>query len=102
MGKITTSSPGALKYYVDARKYHYKGDYNQSIQLMEKAVAIDPEFAMAYKGMAASYSNLRNYSEERKYLQEALELIDRVSDKERYLIQGDFYWRSEETHDKAI
>ncbi len=102
VGKITTSSPEALKYYVDARKYHYKGDYNQSIQLMEKAVAIDPEFAMAYKGMAASYYSLRNYSAERQYLQEALELIDRVSDKERYLIQGDFYWRSEENFDKAI
>jgi len=102
VGEITTRSPEALKYYVDARKYHYKGDYNQSIQLMEKAVAIDPEFAMAYKGMAASYSNLRNYSEERKYLQRALELIERVSDKERYLIQGDFYWRSEKNFDKAI
>jgi tetratricopeptide (TPR) repeat protein len=102
VGKITTGSPEALKYYVDARKYHYRGDYNQSIQLMETAVAIDPEFAMAYKGMAASYSNLRNYSEERKHLQKALELIDRVSDKERYYIQGDFYWRSEQDFDKAI
>jgi len=57
---------------------------------------------MAYKGMAASYSNLRNYSEEKKYLQRALELIERVSDKERYLIQGDFYWRAEKNFDKAI
>jgi tetratricopeptide (TPR) repeat protein len=102
VGRITTSSPEALKYYVDARKYHNKGDYNQSLQLMKKAVAIDPDFAMAYKGMASSYSNLSNDSEERKYLQKALELVDRVSDRERYLIQGDFYWQIEETFDKAI
>ena len=102
VGRITTSSPEALKYYVDARKYHNKGDYNQSIQLMKKAVAIDPDFAMAYKGIASSYSNLSNDSEERKYLQRALELVDRVSDRERYLIQGDFYWQIEETFDKAI
>jgi len=102
VGKITTSSPEAIKYYIDARKYHNKGDYNQSIQLMKKAVAIDPEFAMAYKGMASSYSNLGYDSEERKHLQKALELIDRVSDRERYIIQGDFYRQSEETYDKAI
>ncbi len=102
VGKITTRSPEALKYYVDARKYHNKGDYRQSIQLMEKAVTIDPEFAMAYKGLAASYSNLGYGFEERKYLQKALELLDRVSDRERYLIQGDFYWRSEGKYDKAI
>ena len=102
VGRITTSTPEALKYYVDARKYHNKGDYNQSIQLMKKAVAIDPDFAMAYKGIASSYSNLSNDSEERKYLQKALDLIDRVSDREQYLIQGDFYWQIEETYDKAI
>ncbi|NQT80110.1 MAG: protein kinase [Candidatus Aminicenantes bacterium] len=102
VGKITTSSPEALRYYIDARKYHNKGDYNQSIQLMKKAVAIDTEFAMAYKGIASSYHNLRRFSEERKQLQKALELIDRVSDRERYLIQGDFFGQSEDTYDKAI
>lgn len=101
-GKITTSSPGALKYYMDARKYHNKGDYNQSIQLMKTAIAIDPKFAMAYKGLASSYANLGYDSEQRKNLKIALELVDRVSDRERYLIEGDYYWLSEETLDKAI
>jgi len=102
VGKITTSSPEAYKYYSEGREYHIKGDWRQSIQFMERTIAIDPEFAMAYRSMAMSYSNLGYSSEDRKYIQKALELSDRVSDRERYLIQGDFYWESEKTYDKAI
>jgi len=102
VGKITSSSPQAYKYYSEGRKYHSNGDYRQSIQLMKRAVEIDPEFAMAYRSMAMSYSNLGYSSEYRKHLQKAFELRERLSDKERYLIQGDFYRRSEKTYDKAI
>ncbi len=63
---------------------------------------IDPEFAMAFRSMAASYGSLYLLSEREKCLQKALELTDRLSDKESYLIQGDFYRSSEKTYDKAI
>jgi tetratricopeptide (TPR) repeat protein len=102
VGNITTSFPEAYKYYVEGRKYHLKGEERQSIPLMEKAVAIDPEFAMAYRSLAMSYSNLGLMSERNKYMQKALESSDRSSDRERYRIQGDFYFSSEKTYDKAI
>ncbi len=102
VGEITTSSPEAYKYYSEGRKYHLSGDYRKSIPLMERAIAIDPEFAMAYRSMAMSYSNLYLFSESQKYLQKAFELSDRLSGRERYIIQGDFYRESEKTYDKAI
>jgi len=102
VGAITTSSPEALKYYSEGRKYHSSGDYRKSIQLMERAVSIDSEFALAYRSMAMSYGNLYLLSEQQKYMQKALELTDRLSDIERYRIQGDFYRGSEKTYDKAI
>ena len=102
VGKITSSSPEAYKYYSQGRRYHIKGDFQQSIQHMERAVAIDPEFAMAYRSMAQSYYNMGYYSEQNKYLQKALEFVERVSDRERYLIYGDSYLQSAETLDKAI
>jgi tetratricopeptide (TPR) repeat protein/tRNA A-37 threonylcarbamoyl transferase component Bud32 len=101
-GKITTSSPEAYKYYSEGRKYHLKGEERQSIPLMEKAIEIDPDFAMAYRSLAMSYYNLGFLSERQKYMQKALELSDRISDRERYRIQGDFYYSSEKTYDKAI
>jgi serine/threonine protein kinase/Tfp pilus assembly protein PilF len=102
IGKITTSSPEAFRYYIEGRKYNSKGEGRKSIQFMEKAVAIDPEFAMAYRSMATTYGNLGYISEEKKYLQKAFELTDRLSDRERYLIRGEFYRKSEKTYDKAI
>jgi tetratricopeptide (TPR) repeat protein len=100
--KITTSSPQAFKYYVEGREFHHKGDYRKNIQSMEKALALDPEFAMAYRSMAMGYNNLLLFSEAKKYLQKAFELKDRLSDRERYLIEAEFYRDSEKTYDKAI
>jgi serine/threonine protein kinase/tetratricopeptide (TPR) repeat protein len=100
--KITTSSPQAYKYYVEGREFHHIGEYRKGIQCMEKAVDIDPEFAMAYRSMAMAYHNLALFSEKDTYLQKAFELKDRLSDRERYLIEAEFYRYSEITYDKAI
>ncbi|MFP4083082.1 MAG: protein kinase domain-containing protein [Candidatus Aminicenantes bacterium] len=102
VGQITTSSPEALKYYSEAEKYYNKGDYRLSIQFFERAVAVDPEFAMAYRGLGRAYGNLGYDSQWKKHIQKALDLKDRVSEKERYRIQVDFYRRSEKTWAKAI
>ncbi|NOR22597.1 MAG: protein kinase [Candidatus Aminicenantes bacterium] len=102
VGKITTSFPEAFKFYSEARKYQLKGDWRKSIPFLERSIAIDPEFAMAYRTMAIVYGNLGRNFEKRKYLQKALELSDRVSDRERYQIQAEFYRQSEKTYDKAI
>ncbi|MBD3414573.1 MAG: protein kinase [Candidatus Aminicenantes bacterium] len=100
--KITTSSPEALKFYIEGRKLHLTGEFSKSIELMEKAVAADPEFAMAYRSMATSYSNVGFRPLRKKYMQKALELSERLSARERYSIQGDFYSHLEKTYDKAI
>jgi serine/threonine protein kinase/tetratricopeptide (TPR) repeat protein len=102
VGKITTSSPEAYKYYSIGMKYRLQGEERKSIPLMEKATAIDPEFAMAYRSMGIAYGNLGYRSKEKEILQKALELVDKLSERERYQIEGDFYSGLEKTYDKAI
>jgi tetratricopeptide (TPR) repeat protein len=102
VGKITTASPEAYKHYSQGRRYHLNGDYQRSIESMLKAVEIDPEFAMAYRSMASAYGNLGYLPARKNAGQKAFELRDRVSDRERFLIEGDYYWTSEKTLDKAI
>ena len=102
VGKITTSSPEAFKYYTEGRIYAERAEYEKSNELIEKAVEIDPEFAMAYRALSVNYNNLFLYAEATQNINKALELVDRLSDRERYLIQGDFYRESEKTYDKAI
>jgi tetratricopeptide (TPR) repeat protein len=69
---------------------------------MEKAVAIDPEFASAYLAMAWSYGNLVFFAEQNKYLEKAMALSDRLTDREKYNIQGHYYGESEKTYGKAV
>jgi serine/threonine protein kinase/Tfp pilus assembly protein PilF len=99
---ITTTSAEAYRYYSEGRKYHLNADYAESIPIMEKAIALDPTFAMAYRSLAMSYNNLGYLSESRRYLQKAVEFSQRLPDKERLYIEANFYDRSEKTYDKAI
>lgn len=101
IGEITTGFPEAYKYYSEGAKYDHLGQYEKSIELMEKAVGIDPGFAMAYRSMGITYGDMDYYFKAIEYLQKALELSNRVSVRERYQIQGDFYWFKEE-EEKAI
>jgi len=100
--KITTTSSDAYKYYREGMEYFTKGDYLKSIPLMEIAVAFDPEFAMAYRTMANAYSAIGYRKEARKRYKKAFELSERVSDRERFYIEGVYYQQSERTYDKAI
>jgi serine/threonine protein kinase/Tfp pilus assembly protein PilF len=101
VGMVTTSSPEAYRYYVEGIRYDVKGDYPKVIEYMEKAVAVDPEFASAYNAMSWSYGNQYYFAEERKYAEKALELSHRLTDREKYYIQGNYYLNSEQTYDKA-
>jgi serine/threonine protein kinase/Flp pilus assembly protein TadD len=103
IGEVTTKSSEAYKYYHEGMRYDIKGDYPKVIEYMEKAIVLDPEFASAYHAMSWAYGNQGYRSEERKFLKKAMELSDRLSDREKYNIQGAYYLRlSEKTYDKAI
>jgi len=88
IGKILTDSTEAYRYYVDARRLKFERKYEQSIALLEKAVNLDPEFAMAYFEMSTNYSYLAQPNLSEKYLLKSLDYSDRLPDKEHYLLQG--------------
>ncbi len=99
---ITTSSPEAYKHYSEGRKLHLTGNYPQSIEQMQKVLEIDPDFAMAYRSLSSSYANLGFTPARRNAIQKAFELSYKASDRERFIIAGDYYRLSEETFDNAI
>ena len=102
VGKITTASPEALKLYTDGMGFRNISDYRQSIRYMERAIAIDPEFALAYRAIAQNYNSIGYRNLRIEFLKKALELTDRISERELYLIRGDFYSLAEETYDEAF
>ena len=103
VGTVTTSSPEAYKFYAEAVDlFNQKEDYQQSIASLEKAIALDPGFAMAYRKMASAYGNTGKWEERKKYMQKALELSDRLTEREKLLIEGGYFGSSQSTYAKAI
>jgi tetratricopeptide (TPR) repeat protein len=101
-GKITTSSPEALKYYIEGRRLQENMENEKSIAHMERAVAIDPEFAMAYRSMGIAHQMLGHMAEARNYYKKALDLSDRLPENERLLIEAIWLDFGEENFAKAI
>jgi tetratricopeptide (TPR) repeat protein/predicted Ser/Thr protein kinase len=85
---ITTASPEAFKYYVEGKRLYEEQKFEQSLKALERAVSLDQEFAMAYRLMAEDYDYLRNGEQYEKYMSKAMSLLNRVSDREFYMIRG--------------
>jgi serine/threonine protein kinase/predicted Zn-dependent protease len=99
---ITTSSPEAYRYFSEGLECFFDGDFWSTIQLMGKAVSEDPEFASAYRWMAWAYNEVVYKSAFKENIQKAYELSEKLPERERLQIEGDYYLSSERTYDKAI
>ncbi|MGD8534368.1 MAG: protein kinase [Candidatus Aminicenantes bacterium] len=86
VGQITTSSTEAMEYYIEGTRLYEEGQFEESIDVLKKALEKDPNFALAMITMVEVYKYLGLYNEQQKYFQKALKLLDRVSDRERYII----------------
>jgi tetratricopeptide (TPR) repeat protein len=102
VGKVTTDHPQAYRLYIEGRNFHNHDEYEKSIASMEKALEIDPEFALALRSISESYNNLGLLSKSREYAERALEFRDRFTDRERFHFELLFYSSSEKTWEKAI
>ncbi|HXM93567.1 MAG TPA: protein kinase [Candidatus Dormibacteraeota bacterium] len=89
--EATTNSLEALKAYTLARKTLYEQGDAASILLNKRAVELDPNFAMAYTSLGVAYVNLGEASLATENMKKAYELRDRVSEREKYHIEGLYY-----------
>jgi serine/threonine protein kinase/tetratricopeptide (TPR) repeat protein len=83
----TTSSLEALKAYSLGTLVE-KGDYAASVPLFQRAIRLDPNFAMAYASLGVDYSNLGETSLASENSKKAYELRERVSERERFTIEA--------------
>ena len=88
----TTSSLEAWKAFSTASSTYYSRGADAAIPLFERAVAIDPDFAIAHARLGIHYSNVRESTRARESTLKAYRLRDRASDVERFWIET-FYDR---------
>ena len=102
LARIATPSPEAMRHYIDGEIAYVRGDYRASIRSLKEAVLADPNFALAYLQIAIDSEYVGDYGQVRTYLAKALSLAGRVSERDRYLIQGHASYTLEESPLKAI
>ena len=79
-----TSSLDAYRYYSLALGQVQMFQFDEALALLEKAVALDPQFALAYARIGYVYAVKEGRGEEAKpYLEKAFQLADRLSDKDK-------------------
>jgi tetratricopeptide (TPR) repeat protein/TolB-like protein len=82
-----SSDPQARQLYIDARALRLR-DWRKSIEMLEKAVEIDPQFAMAYRLMASIYWSGGYNSQASVAIRNAGKFLDRLPLRDRLLVQS--------------
>ena len=89
--EATTPSLEALKAYSLGVKTAYaKGD-TPALPFFKRAVELDPNFAMPYVGMSMNFFDLNEVGRAADNIRKAYELRERVSERERFTIEGNYY-----------
>jgi serine/threonine protein kinase/tetratricopeptide (TPR) repeat protein len=90
--EATTSSLEALKSFsLGDEKRTRLGDDVGSIPFLQRAIELDPNFAMAYGVLSTVYRNQGQVDLAEQNRQKAFELADRTSERERLYITAHYY-----------
>ncbi|MGA9902994.1 MAG: protein kinase [Terriglobales bacterium] len=100
--EATTSSLEALQQYSEDRRVQLEQGDAAAIPYAKRAIELDPDFAIAYASLGASYSNLNQASLARDNFRKAYELRDRVTQPERFFIEAFYYGYVTGEIDKAV
>jgi serine/threonine protein kinase/Tfp pilus assembly protein PilF len=90
--QATTPSLEALQAYSLGRKSMVaKGDFTAAAALFQRAISLDPNFAMAYASLGTSYHNLGEKNLSAENTKKSYELRDRVSEREKLYIESHYH-----------
>jgi eukaryotic-like serine/threonine-protein kinase len=89
--RVTTTSLEALQIYSRAMERYAAGDMKGFLPLAKGAIELDPDFAMAHFYLGSAYDTLGDNDHGDEQLALARRNLDRVTERERYLILGAGY-----------
>jgi tetratricopeptide (TPR) repeat protein len=88
----TTSSLEALKAYSLGQRTRFAKGETAALPFFKRAVELDPKFALAYRAMAVAYSDGNEIGRAAEYSRKAHDLREKVSERERFSIDGFYYF----------
>jgi len=87
---VTTSSLEALKAYSLGYNEQNRDDFSAAANFFERAISLDPNFAMAYARLGTCYGNRGETARAAEMTRKAYELRERVSDREKLYITSHY------------
>ena len=91
IAQATTPSLEALQAYSAGLKAWDEKGNEAAIPLYQRAVELDPSFAMAYAHLGQAQANM-GIDDAEKNIKKAFQLRDRVSERERFYIDSRYYF----------
>ena len=88
---FTSGSLEAAHEYALAQDLQWAGSWTDAEQHYKKAAELDPNMGRAYAGLAAVSINTGRRSDAEKYYKQAMALVGRMSDREKYRTRGGYY-----------
>jgi serine/threonine protein kinase/Flp pilus assembly protein TadD len=85
---VTTPSLEALQAFSLGDQANAKGDFAAAIPFFQRAVSLDPNFAMAYELLGVNYFNLSQPARAAESVRKAYELRGRTSEREKLAISA--------------
>jgi tetratricopeptide (TPR) repeat protein len=101
LAKVTTRSLKALNQYSRAADAMARGNTEAVRSLLDSALELDPDFAMAHRLMARVYLVLGNRERELEHLARAYALRENLNERERHFVEASYY-RGQGAYDKAL
>ncbi len=89
--RATTPSLEALRAFSLGNAERARGREFESIAFFNRALELDPNFALAHGRLAAIYSNLGEAAQAVEHGRKSYELRDRISERERYYITAHYF-----------
>ncbi len=100
--EATTPSLEALKAFSEGGRTARRAGDTEAITFYKRATELDPDFALAYAALGATYFNLSQVDLAAENATKAYELRDHVSERERYRISTTYYHAVTGDLEKAI
>ncbi|HSP69938.1 MAG TPA: tetratricopeptide repeat protein, partial [Bryobacteraceae bacterium] len=100
--ELTTNSLEALKAYQLGWELIAGNSPREAIPHLQRAIEMDPNFAQAYDMLGMAYLHSGQTTRMNEALAKAFALVDRVSERERLYISGDYYYWVTREMNKAL
>ncbi len=91
LSEATTSSLEALKAYSLGEKEGAQNSLSAALPYYQRAIELDPGFAMGYERAGGSYSGMLELGRASEYFSKAFQLRERASEREKLFITATYY-----------